>query len=311
MQILFLGTSAFAVPTLERLHESGHRVLSVITQPDRPKGRSLPVTTPPVKQAADRMQIPVLQPTTFRDEKLIGQIRSLKAECAVVVSYGLIFPKAFLTLFPKGAINLHASLLPKYRGAAPIQWAILKGEQETGVTIFQIDEQLDHGPVLLQEKHPIGPDDTTAILLEKLAAAGSRLVLATLEGIDSGKAKPIPQDHTQATQAPQLKKADGRIHWKEDCTSIHNRVRAFQPWPGTLTTQDEKPLKIISTHPDPNRQIPAPPGTVVTAEPAQGFWVQTGHGQLRIDRCQPAGGKVMAAADFLRGHRLQPGELLI
>lgn len=268
------------------------------------------MTPPPVKTAASGHRLRLLQPADPNDRRFLEQVRSLKPEAAVVVSYGQMLSRALLDLFPRGAFNLHASLLPKYRGAAPIPWALAQGEKETGVTIFQLDEQLDHGPILLQARQPIRAEDDGLTLSKTLSDLGSRTLLKAFDLLKAGRGTLIPQDHSKATSAPRLTKEDGQIRWEQSCLEIHNRVRAFQPWPGAFTHWEGKLLKLIHTHSDPDRLSEQPAGAVVAADPRQGLWVQTGRGQLRIDRCQLAAGKILSAADFLRGHPLPPGALL-
>ncbi len=311
MQLLFFGTPEFAVPALQRLIESPHSVLAVVTQPDRPQGRGRRPSPSAVKLAAQAAKLPVLEPDSLRASPFLKEIQRLKPEVAVVVAYGRLLPLALLQLFPRGAYNLHPSLLPKFRGAAPIPWAILLGESETGITIFQLDEMLDHGPILLQAKHPIDPEDTAMTLSQKLAELGSLLMLKGLDLIGLGSPPIVSQKEEEATYAPVLKKGDGIIDWKSSCLEIHRRIRAVQPWPGAQTWVNGRSLKLIATTPDPGRHDPhVPYGTVVLADPKAGLWVQTAQGQLRINRLQPAGGKVLKAADFLLGHPLPVGTVL-
>ena len=224
-----------------------------------------------------------------------------------MVAYGRILPKEFLQLFRHGAINLHASLLPKYRGAAPIQWAILRGEQETGVTLFELDEQLDHGPVILQQKTPIKPDEDAAALAARLSESGGMALIEALDLIETGMTSPIPQEDAQATHAPMLTKEDSIIRWELPAAEIRNRIRGLQPWPGAATAAGEKSLKILAAAADSTPFAQAAPGTILLADPHQGLFVQTGKGVLRIERLQPSGGNPMSAADFLRGHPIQTG----
>ncbi len=312
MKILFLGTPAFAVPSLEKLLQSGHTVAGLVTQPDRPRGRCKTPQPPPVKEAALLKSVPVFQPLRPGDPAFLAEIKKLGAECAAVVAYGRLLPKPFLSLFRCGAVNLHASLLPKYRGAAPIQWAILRGETETGVTVFELDEQLDHGPVILQQKTPIKPDEDAAGLAARLSEIGATTLIEALDLIETGMTSPVPQEDSQATHAPLLTKEDGVIRWELPAAEIRNRIRGLQPWPGAVTGAGDKSLKILAATADPTPFVPGKgtPGAVLLADPTQGLFVQTGKGVLRIDRLQPAGGNPMSAAEFLRGHPLQPGTQL-
>lgn len=310
MKILFFGTPEFAVPSLQEILRSRHKLVGVVTQLDRPKGRSNQPAPPPVKEVASQSNLPVFQPDQLQDPSLLEKLRSLHPDCGVVVAYGKLMPLSLLKLFPKGAINLHASLLPKYRGAAPIQWVLIRGEEETGVTIFQLDGKLDHGPILLQEKYRIDQKDDAVTLSEALSQLGAETLVKTLDLLESSSLKPIPQNDSLATDAPRLKKEDGIINWKASCQEIHNRVRGLQPWPGALTWLEGKLLKILSTTPDLNRTGPSAPGAVVGASSREGLWIQTGKGQIRIDRLQLEGGKELDAPSYLLGHPLLPGTSL-
>ena len=230
MRLVYLGTPAFAVPTLERAVEAGHEVLAVFTQPDRPKGRGQKDAMPPVKEAALLLGLPVSQPERIRKPEVVEQLRALAPDAMVVVGYGQIIPQAILDIPPKGIINVHASLLPKYRGAAPIQWAIARGETRTGVTTMKIDAGLDTGDMLLKWETEIGPEETAVQLGARLAVAGADLLVKTLAEL--GDIVPEKQDEAQASYAPILKKEDGRIDWSLSADEIVNRVRGFEPWPG-------------------------------------------------------------------------------
>ncbi len=308
MRIIFFGTPEFAVPSLQQVLEAAHEVAAVVTQPDRPKKRAKEPVHPAVKEAACAAGIQVFQPKDPGDENFLQSIRALRPECAVVVAYGRILPPPLLAVFPKGAVNLHPSLLPKFRGAAPIQWALIRGEQETGVTIFRLDDQLDHGPILLQMHHKIDPQDNAATLSHLLSTVGARALVDALELLDNGQAHLHAQNDDAATAAPPLKKEDGIIRWEEDCTAIHNRVRGLQPWPGAMTESEGKLLKLFETFPDASRNAAGKkPGAIVSADAVHGLWVQTSSGQLRIDRLQMEGGKALDTESFLRGHRLPAG----
>ncbi len=312
MRIVFFGTPSFAVSSLERTLQSRHGVAAIVTQPDRPKGRfpSIPQPTS-VHALASSKGIPVLQPDKPNEPAFLRRLRTFGANCGIVVAYGAILPKSLLDLFPQGVVNLHASLLPKLRGAAPIQWALIRGEEKTGVTIFQLDEQLDHGPILLQVECPIEPQDDAVSLSSKLAQLGAGALEEALTRLEDGTARGTPQDDAQATCAPRLKKEDGILDWSKDCRSLHNLVRGVQPWPGAMTWWGTTRLKVIATRPDPQRhELAASAGAVVEADPRMGLCVQTGQGGLRILCLQPAGGKVMEAAEFLRGHPIPAGTLL-
>ena len=331
MKVLFLGTPDFAAPSLEKLLKSGHKVAGVVTQPDRPRGRCKEPQPPPIKELALSKSLPLFQPQRPSDPAFLSEVKKLGADCAAVVAYGRLLPKEFLTLFSHGAVNLHPSLLPKYRGAAPIQWALIRGEQETGVTVFELDDQMDHGPVILQQKTPIKPDEDAAALATRLAEIGGTALIEALDLIETGMTSPVPQDHAQASHAPMLTKEDGLIRWELPAEEIRNRIRGMQPWPGASTGAGEKTLKLFAAAADPTPFGPSPdpfalspdpfglslskseppaPGTVLLADPHQGLFVQTGKGVLRIDRLQPSGGNPMSAAEFLRGHPLPPGSSL-
>ncbi len=303
MRVLFLGTPAFAVPTFKRLMQGSHTVVAAVTQPDRPQGRGQKVESSPVKEAARAAGVAVLQPKDPAAPDFLRAVRIAAPDCAIVVAYGRILPRAFLDLFPKGVYNLHASLLPKYRGAAPIQWALINGEPETGVTVFQLDEHLDHGPILFQEKVPIGPQEDGNSLFTKLANLGAEAAAEAMDRIAAGAAQLTPQDESKMILAPRLTKETGKIDWNLDCRQIHHLIRGVQPWPGAFTLLGGEMIKILAASPGPDQnEADAQPGEVVSASPALGLWVQTGHGQLRIDRLQASGGKPLLAADFLRGH---------
>jgi methionyl-tRNA formyltransferase len=235
VRLIFLGTPDFAVPTLEKILAAGHTVLTVITQPDRPKGRDQTLAASPVKEAAVRHGLPVFQPERIRRPEVVEHLAKLRAEAMVVVGYGQIIPQSILDLPPHGIINVHASLLPKYRGAAPIQWAIANGETVTGVTTMRIDAGLDTGDMLLRAETGIGPEETATELGDRLALIGADLLVETLARIETGGLVPEKQDPSQATFAPILKKEDGRIDWRQPALAIHNRVRGLLPWPGAYT----------------------------------------------------------------------------
>ena len=249
MRLVFLGTPEFAVPALERVVEAGHQVLAVITQPDRPKGRSQELAAPAVKQAALRLGIPVHQPERVRRPEAVAQLQGLAPEAMVVVGYGQIIPQNVIDIAPLGILNVHASLLPKYRGAAPVQWAIARGETETGVTTMRIDAGLDTGDILLQAKTPIDAEETAVGLGARLAGIGAELLVETLRGLASGAITPRKQDGAAATLAPILRKEDGLIDWTLPAAVIHNRVRGFQPWPGAATRFRGKQLRIWRSRP--------------------------------------------------------------
>ena len=249
MILVFCGTPRFAVPTLEKLVEGGHSIPLVVTQPDRPRGRGMEVAVSPVKDAAIRLGIAVVQPVTIKNNvEFRAQLAAIRPDAVVdaiiVVGYGRIIPQWMIDLPRLGNLNLHASLLPKYRGAAPIQWAIANGESVTGVTTMRIDAGLDTGDILMQREIPIAAEDTAETLAPKLASIGADLMVETLRGLDTGEVRPTPQDHSQATLAPILKKGDGRMDFARSASDLFNRLRGFQPWPGAFTTFKGKTLQV-------------------------------------------------------------------
>ncbi len=307
MRLVFLGTPEFAVPTLERIVEAGHEVAAVLTQPDRPKGRAQQLAASPVKQAALRLGLAVHQPDRIRTPEAIDFLRGLRADAMVVVGYGKIIPQAILDIPPLGILNVHASLLPKYRGAAPIQWAIASGETQTGVTTIEIDAGLDTGDILLQRETPIGPEETAIELGARLAVTGADLLVETLAGLRDGTVAARPQDSSNASLAPILKKEDGRIDWTQPASQIHNRVRGFLPWPGCHTKLRGKTLEIWKS------RIAEPgAGQPGSARAHHGrFLVSCGKDTtLEILELQLEGKKRMSAAPFLNGFQLVQNELL-
>lgn len=305
-RVVFMGTPEFSVPTLAMLADSYH-VAGVFTQPDRPAGRGQRLTASAVKQWAQPRGLPVLQPRTLRDSAVQAQLAEMKPDVIVVAAFGLLLPKPVLDLPPRGCLNVHASLLPKYRGAAPIPAAILNGDQETGVTLMVMDEGLDTGPALTSAAIPILPDDTTDTLTVRLAELGARLMEETLPRWIAGEITPRPQDHSRATLAPKLDKAEGRLDWSRPAVELDRRVRAFSPWPGTFTAWNGKLLRILSVQPTA-RQTQGAPGLV--AKDAEGIGVVTGDGVLRLVTVQLEGKRAMRAEDYARGQPAFVGSLL-
>ncbi|MFO7965707.1 MAG: methionyl-tRNA formyltransferase [Desulfobacterales bacterium] len=308
LTIIFMGTPEFAVPSLLALHAGGHDVSLVVTQPDRPKGRGKKMAEPPVKRAADSLGYPVVQPKSLKDPHIAHHLKSLKPDVFVVVAYGHILSRDILDIPTFGAINLHASILPKYRGPAPIQWAIINREKVTGVTAMFMDAGMDTGDILSIEKVPIRPDDTAATLHDTLAQKGADLLIETLARIQEDSIQRHPQDHNQATYAPLLKKEDGRIDWHESAVHIDAFVRGMSPWPGAFTFYEGQRLKIFSVQPV-QRDFTAPPGTIIKSFPGE-LAVATGQGALLIRQLQGASGKRLDIKDFLRGHPMPPGARL-
>ena len=305
MTIVFFGSDDFAVTNLRTLIESGHRVLACVTPPDKEKGRGLKTSFPPVKQCALEYAIPVFQPEALSEESFLRDIAALKSDLFVVIAYGKILPEALLSVPRFFSVNVHASLLPKYRGAAPINWAIINGERQTGVTVIKLSPRLDAGDILAQARMDIADADTAVTLKGKLAALGADLLNDTLRSVASGTAQCVPQELSAVTFAPKLTKGLGLINWKEPALRIHNLVRGLKPWPSAYTFYKNKLLKILET--EVADGMPGRPGTVVRLAPA-GFVIQTGAQGLCVKRVHLSSGKAMAAKDFILGHRLELGE---
>ena len=307
MRIVFMGTPDFAVPSLEGLAEAGYQVVGVFSQPDRPVGRHHNKLQPtPVKARALSRGIPVYQPETLRDGTALAVLRELEPELIVVAAYGRFLPDEILNLPPKGCVNVHSSLLPKYRGAAPINWAILKGEAETGVTIMHMASELDAGDIILQRATPIGETEDAAALYDRLAQLGGELLTEAVALIEAGTASRTPQDHTKATLAPMLSKEMSPVDWTRSAQEIFNQIRGLYPWPGAVTDViSGEPIKlwgaqVVEKHTD------AGPGAIIAAS-KQGIDVACGELQhvLRILELQPPGGKRLTAAAYLAGHPIQ------
>jgi methionyl-tRNA formyltransferase len=305
MRVVFLGTPGFAVPSLDALPAAGHSVVAVFTQPDRPKGRGQQLAESPVKEAAVRLGLPVFQPERIRRPESFEQLRSFEADLMVVVGYGQIIPQSIIDLPRHGILNVHASLLPKYRGAGPIQWAIINGETRTGVTTMRIDAGLDTGDMLLKAETEIGPDETAVELGQRLSAMGADLLVRTLNGLARGSITPQPQNPAEATYAPLLKKQDGAIDWSQPATAIHNRVRGLQPWPGAWTMFRGQQLHIWGSR--TLAETGPAPGRFVSLNPAV---VSCGTGGLKLVEVQLEGRKRMSAADFVNGQRLTDNDSL-
>ena len=305
-RIIFMGTPDFACPTLQTLLDRKENVIAVFTQPDRPKGRGQKLQPPPVKELAQAHQIPVFQPPKVRAPEVLDQIRALQPDLIVVVAFGQILPQALLDIPPQGCINVHASLLPRYRGAAPLNWCIVHGEHETGVTTMLMDAGLDTGPMLLKKSTPIGPEEDILSLHDRMAALGAALLGETLDNLQAGRITPQPQDDSQSCYTPLLKKEHGLIDWSKPATAIHNQVRGLAVWPGAVTWLEQAPLKLYRTS---VANGSGAPGTVIAAG-KNGIEVACGEGSLLIKELQAAGSKRMEAASFLAGHPLSPGTCL-
>jgi methionyl-tRNA formyltransferase len=307
MRLVFLGTPAFAVPTLEAIVQAGHEVAAVLTQPDRPRGRGQNAAASPVKEGAVRLGLTLYQPERVRRPESVEYLRVLGCDAMVVVGYGQIIPQGVIDLAPLGIINVHASLLPKYRGAGPIQWAIVRGETRTGVTTMRINAGLDTGDMLLKAETEIGPNENAIELGQRLAAMGAGLLVKTLDGLQAGTIVPEKQDDTQATLAPLLKKEDGAIDWVHSVQAIHNRVRGFQPWPGAQTSFRGQPLHLWRTRVFNAGAGNTAPGRLVSVKP---LVVACGSGALELLEVQLEGRKRISAADFANGQRLTENDIL-
>lgn len=308
MNILFLGTADFALPSLQALLDSPHRVIGVITQPDRAKGRGQKLAPSPVKTLALTHHLPIYQPEKIRDPVSLHVFQRLHPDLMVVAAYGQILPKAFLLIAPRGCINVHASLLPKFRGAAPIARAILAGEEKTGVTTMLMDEGMDTGPILLTEEVPIHPEDTMGTLHDRLARVGAGLLSKTLDGLVKGTLIARPQDPALASYAPKVLKEEGKIDWNQDAFQISLRIRAMDPCPGAFTFLSGRMLKLFCplVAEGPPGEFP---GTVLKALKDE-LWVTTGRGALGVREIQLENRPRMPTKEFLKGHRLPPGTRL-
>lgn len=309
MTLVFLGTPSFAVPTLERIVHAGHRVLAVFTQPDRPKGRGGELAAPPVKEAARRLELPVYQPERIRRPDPVEQLKLIHPDAMVVVGYGQIIPQSIIDIPRHGIINVHASLLPKYRGAAPIQWAIANGEARTGVTTMRIDAGLDTGDMLLKWETAIGSEETAIELSQRLAVAGSDLLVETLVGIAAGTIRPKPQDNSVSTLAPILKKEDGLIDWNWPARKVVDRARGFLPWPGAYSFFRGQRMHVWKARVAEETGEGAP-GRLHSSK--NRLLVTSGEGSaLELLEVQIEGRKRMPAGAFLQGHRLDENEILM
>jgi methionyl-tRNA formyltransferase len=299
-RVVFMGTPRFAVPTLKALTEA-HQVVGVVTQPDRPAGRGRDIHQSAVKQVAVARDLPVFQPRSLRTPDAVAQLADWKPEVIVVAAFGQILTEEVLDLPPHGCLNVHASLLPRWRGAAPVAAAILAGDEVTGVTIMKMDPGLDTGPILAQQEEPIRADDTRAALTERLSFVGAQLLVETLPEYLAGNLEPRPQDDEKATLAEQLRKEDGRLDWSRPAIVLDRKIRAFTPWPATFTFWGGRRLKVITASPLPDWEGEADPGTVVDMD--GGAAVATGKGALRLEKVQLAGKRAMAIGPFLRGRQ--------
>ncbi|HAZ28149.1 TPA: methionyl-tRNA formyltransferase [Candidatus Acetothermia bacterium] len=307
LRIAFAGSGAFGVPALRRLAET-YGVLTVVSQPDRPAGRGLHLAAPPAKEASQELGIPVIQPRTINAPSVLDQLRALDLDFFVVAAFGQFLRAPVLTLPKYGCVNIHASLLPKYRGAAPVAWAIIRGEREAGITTFVLDEGMDTGPLLLQKALPIGPDETAGELGARLAVLGSDLIVETLEKMAAGALMPQPQSE-EGTLAPKLHREDGRIRWEWEPRRIHDLVRGTHPWPGAHTALRDKPVKVRRTRVVAGEVAGVAGGTVLP--PRDRLLVATGSGIIEILELQPAGCRPISGREFLNGYCRVPGERFV
>jgi methionyl-tRNA formyltransferase len=308
LKLVFCGTPAFALPALRHLiAQPEFEVAGVVTQPDRPRGRGQETASSPVKDAALAAEIAVYQPEKIKSDSASEYFKRMAPDAVVIIAYGQIIPQRLIEIPRLGWINLHASLLPKYRGAAPINWAIVNGEPRTGVTTMRIDAGLDTGPMLLRHEAAIGPDETAPELAARLAEAGAPLIVETLRKLDCGEIAPTPQDNSNATHAPPLKKEDGRMDWELSAQKIYNRIRGLQPWPGAFTAFRGKTCQIWGRPLNPVASGGMPGILLPTRE--DGLLVICGAGVLRVDQVQMEGRKRLAGMDFANGARIKPGEM--
>jgi methionyl-tRNA formyltransferase len=305
MRVVFMGSPDFAVPALEALI-AHHEVAVVVTQPDKPAGRGKKLSPPAVKPVAEAAGIPVVQPRSARTPELAAEMRATGAELAVVVAYGKILPTAVLEAFPRGCINIHASLLPRHRGAAPIQWAIIGGDRETGVSIMQLDEGMDTGPVLIERRTPIGDAETAGELFERLAPMGADAMLEAIAGLEAGTLEATPQDDAGATHAPMLKKTDGAVDWTRPAREVSCLIRGVDPWPGAYTELGGERIKLYGAR---EAEGSGAPGEVLAVDD-RGVVVACGDGACAIAELQAAGRKRMSARAYAAGRQLAPGTVL-
>jgi len=311
MNIVFFGTAEFAIPSLKVLVESPHKVVAVVTQPDRARGRSLKVSPPVTKVFAATHGIPVYQPENASSPESIAYLKGLDADLFVVIAFGQILKKDVLVISRHHAINLHGSLLPRYRGAAPTNWAVINGDSASGVTIIKMNERLDEGDIILKREMVINTEDTNITLSEGLSEIGAKALLEAVDLIEKGKAVCAKQDDAQATFAPKLKKEDGLIDWRQNAAAIHNKVKGLIPWPGAYTYLGGKALKILHTEIFCAQvSSRSEPGEVIDTMGNNSIVVKTGSGAISITYLQLEGKKALDAASFLRGHRISPGHVL-
>ncbi len=308
MRLVFMGTPQFALPSLEKLWSSDHDLAAVVSRPDRPRGRGLHETSPPVKIWALEHGLPVLQPEKLREEGFLQRLAQLNADLFVIVAFRIL-PAEVYTMPPKGTIDLHPSLLPKYRGAAPIQWALINGETETGITIFYIGEKVDAGDTILQRNIPITAHETAGELSQRLAHLGAKCLLEAVNAIARGQALRAPQEYGEPSPAPKLRTEDGCIDWSKPAIQIYNLIRGLNPKPGAFSKLGDRTIKIHRAAVIDESSPGAIPGKIIQADPRQGIFVSTGKGQLHLQEVQLEGRRRMSSAEFLRGFALREGDL--
>lgn len=308
MRVLFWGTPRFALPTLRALSEEGHDVVAVVTQPDRPAGRGREARPSDVKRAALEEGLPVLEPERPRGEAFLAQIQALEPEVSVVVAYGHILRREVLDVPGRGSINVHASLLPELRGAAPIHWAIIRGQPRTGVTVMRMVEAMDAGPILLQVEEPIGEQETASDLALRLSEVGAQALVAALALMSAGQLVEREQDEARATYAPKLNRADARVDWSRPAREVSNLIRGMEEIPGAWSTLEGRPVKLFRPLPEEGDAALPPPGSVTRADPREGLRVATGQGSLRIQEVQPQGRRRMRSEEWIRGRGVEEGD---
>ena len=306
-----MGTPQFAVPTLRRLAASDHQILAVVTNPDRPQGRGRQPASPPVKSIALELGLEVMQPASIKEPEFADQLQALRPDLFAVVAFSIL-PRRLLRIPSLGSVNLHPSLLPAYRGAAPIIWAVINGETETGITTFRLNPRVDAGDLLLQRRVAIDPDETAGELDARLREQGADMMLETIDRLEAGNIEPLPQDDACVSRAPKLTREDGHIDWNQPAAAIRNRIRGTNPVPGAFTEWNGKPLKIhrarlCETDLDADLDR-SEPGCVLVADPRQGLVIATGEGGLELSEVQPAGKKSMEGIAFVRGYQIAPGD---
>lgn len=314
MRVVFMGTPDFAVETVDAIAKAGHEIVLVVTQPDKPKGRGKEISFPPVKEWAVERNIPVFQPMKIREPEAIETLKKYDADIFVVAAFGQILPKEILDMPPLGCVNVHASLLPKYRGAAPIQWAVINGDKVSGVTTMQMGVGLDDGDMLLKQEVVLSEDETGGSLFDRLAKVGGELILRTMEGLEAGTIIPVPQKEAEATHVGMIKKSLGQLDFSEEAMVLERKIRGLNPWPSAYTKLGNKTLKVWwarveSSLPDGAAADNVESGTICLAD-ASGIWVSTGKDYLVLEEIQLEGKKRMSAADFLRGRNLDVGTKL-